>query len=93
MQFTDADIAHLATLVRLSPTPEQRRTYAEQLSRVLEYVDQMNASGVAAPAEGARASVTPYDLREDRVHSHDGMNLTRQAPSREGAYIVSPPTT
>lgn len=93
MHFTDVDVAHLGKLVRLSQTPAQRQAYAEQLSRVLDYLDQINQSDVRAVEGQRREPITPYDLREDEAQPADASHLISQAPVREGAFVVSPPTT
>ncbi len=93
MHFTDADIVHLGKLVRLSQTLAQRQMYAEQLSRVLDYLDQINQSDVPAVEGQRRSPVTPYDVREDIAMPADAVRLVAQAPTRDGSFVVSPPTT
>jgi aspartyl-tRNA(Asn)/glutamyl-tRNA(Gln) amidotransferase subunit C len=94
MHLTDEDIAHLGKLTRLNLTPDQRHRYAEQLSAVLDYLDQINqgdAGDIAAHVP--RRSVTPFDLREDVASPSANFDLTSQAPHREGRLVASPPTT
>jgi aspartyl-tRNA(Asn)/glutamyl-tRNA(Gln) amidotransferase subunit C len=93
MHLSDEDIAHLGKLSRLSLTPDQRHTFAEQLSAVLDYLDQINqgdAEHVAAHIP--RRALAPYDLREDIAKASSSQDLTSQAPHREGRLVVSPPT-
>lgn len=94
MHLSDADIAHLGKLARLELTPDQRHRFAEQLSAVLDYLEQIN-HGDAAPAAAhvPRRSVTPFDLREDALAPPGNADLTAQAPHREGRLVASPPTT
>ncbi len=42
MSLTREDIKGIATLARLSLTPEEEIRYAEQLSGVLSYIDMLN---------------------------------------------------
>ena len=91
MQLTDEDIAKLGTLGRLALTPEQRHTYAEQLSRIVEYTDRITKADVAATSTTLRPILPAEQLREDRVEASDGTATRMLAPKREGDFIVSPP--
>lgn len=92
MHFSDADIAHLGKLTRLTHTPEQRAAFAEQLSRILDYLDQITQSDVQAVDGVQREPMTPYEFRDDVAKPSDAPHLLAQAPRREGNFVVSPPT-
>ncbi|MDP2790081.1 MAG: Asp-tRNA(Asn)/Glu-tRNA(Gln) amidotransferase subunit GatC [bacterium] len=94
MHLSDADIAHLGKLARLDLTASQRQLFAEQLSAVLDYLDQINQGDAAhVAAHVPRRTVTPYDLREDVAAVPSSVDLAAQAPHREGRLVASPPTT
>lgn len=94
MHLSDADIAHLGKLARLELTPDQRHRFAEQLSAVLDYLDQINQGDAGqVAAHVPRCSVTPSHLRPDIAAAPSSVNLTAQAPHREGRLVASPPTT
>ncbi|MEK7519042.1 MAG: Asp-tRNA(Asn)/Glu-tRNA(Gln) amidotransferase subunit GatC [Patescibacteria group bacterium] len=93
MHLSDEDIAHLGKLARLDLTPGQRHTFAEQLSDVLDYLDQINQGDAGqVAAHLPRRSVTPLDLRADTTSPSASADLTAQAPHREGRLVASPPT-
>jgi aspartyl/glutamyl-tRNA(Asn/Gln) amidotransferase C subunit len=94
MHLSAADIAHLSTLARLQLTPDQRQCFAEQISAVLDYFDQITQGDAARVAPHVpRRAITPYDLREDSAAAPTGEDLAAQAPHREGRLVSSPPTT
>ncbi len=94
MALSDADIEHLGRLARLELSPEQRHHFAEQLSAVLDYLDQINQGDAAVVgAHIPRRTITPFDLREDVAVASASVDLTSQAPHREGTLVASPPTT
>lgn len=94
MHLSDADIGHLGKLTRLELSPAQRHRFAEQLSNVLDYLEQINHGDAAhVAAYVPRRSVTPFDLREDTPAPAGNVDLTSQAPHREGRLVASPPTT
>ncbi len=91
MHLTDADIAHLASLSRLELTPPQRTLFSEQLSRVLDYLDQINQGDAQQEAATrARQNISPSDVRADVVVP-SAPGLIEQAPVQEGSSVVSPP--
>lgn len=92
MHLSDEDIAKLGTLGRLDLSPEQRHTYAEQLSRIVEYTERLTHEGTHVPAEGeTRGSIPANQLRDDILQTVEADEVTAQAPKREGRFIVSPP--
>lgn len=91
MQLSDADIAKLGALGRLALTPEQRHTYAEQLSRIVEYTERITKADVAASSVMLRPTLPAEQLRDDRVAASDPTPALMLAPKREGNFIVSPP--
>lgn len=42
MKLTKDEVKHVAKLANLPITPEEEEKYTEQLSKILEYVDQLN---------------------------------------------------
>ncbi|MEK7631748.1 MAG: Asp-tRNA(Asn)/Glu-tRNA(Gln) amidotransferase subunit GatC [Patescibacteria group bacterium] len=91
MHLSDDDIVKLGTLGRLALSPEQRQTYAEQLSRIVEYTERLAEADVAATSAHLRPAVPADHLREDIVVSVNADGATALAPKREGRFVVSPP--
>ena len=93
MHLSDEDIAHLGKLARLDLTPDQRHTFADQLSAVLDYLDQINKGDAGqVAAHVPRQTITPSHLRADVAAAPSSTDLTAQAPHREGKLVASPPT-
>ncbi len=42
MKISRADVEHIAMLARLKLTEEEKDTYSEQLSKILDYIDKLN---------------------------------------------------
>lgn len=90
--ISEADVARVAHLARLSLTPEETRLLATQLSSVLaafEHVSKINTDGV-------EPLVTPTDMpafwREDKAQVWDGVEAaTANAPETLGHLFKVPP--
>ena len=84
------DVEKIAHLARLGMTEQERDTYAEDLSRILGLVSQMNAVGT----DGVEPMTNPDEailrLRPDVVSlKADRDRLLALAPaSRDGLYLV-----
>lgn len=92
MQLSETDIAHLGKLARLDLSSEIRQKFAEQISRILEYVDTINKIEVNdSQGEQQRTHVGMADLAEDVVEPVSTDELLDLAPKREGRSIISPP--
>ena len=73
MKITEADVQHVAELASIELTMEETRGMAVQLSRILDYVEQLNKldlSGVE-PTPQIVTSAKPA-IREDRVTPRPG---------------------
>lgn len=85
------EVRRIAALARLALTPEEERTFAGQLSSVLDYVAQLaelDVSGVE-PMTHALAEAPP--LRADAVHESLAPEAAlANAPAREGTTFKVP---
>jgi len=89
--ITREEVERVAALARLSLTDEEAERMAEELDRILEYVEaleQVDTEGVE-PTSHVMSLRTP--LREDRaVESLDSELALANAPLREGTAFVVP---
>lgn len=94
MSLTQEQIAHIARLSRLSPSPEELEKYRNDLSSVVEYVDVLSS----VPAESLQGvsvtfpSVLP--LREDvvkEVKDPTRKELLSRSPQRVVADQIAIP--
>jgi aspartyl-tRNA(Asn)/glutamyl-tRNA(Gln) amidotransferase subunit C len=91
MSLTRTDVEGIARLARLQITDAELPVYAETLSKILSFVEQLNAADTAAiepmahPLEGE-----VQRLRPDVVTEHDERaKFQRNAPQvASGLYIV-----
>jgi aspartyl-tRNA(Asn)/glutamyl-tRNA(Gln) amidotransferase subunit C len=83
----------VALLARLDLSDEEIDRYAGELSRVLEYVEQIDELGLADTPALMEINPDPPGPREDRA---SGEPLTReealaQAPATDGTFFLVPP--
>lgn len=73
MRISEKDVEHVAKLANLEVHDDEKKELAEQLSRIVEHVEQLNALdvGSVAPTYQAVASVKHAD-REDRAVARTG---------------------
>jgi aspartyl-tRNA(Asn)/glutamyl-tRNA(Gln) amidotransferase subunit C len=93
MALSLEEVRRIATLARLRLTPEEERTFAGQLSTILDYVAQLrelDVSGVE-PMTHALAEGEPADLRADTLEvCLPPEEALANAPAREGTYFKVP---
>ena len=78
-------VRRIAKLSRLKLSEDEIQTYAAQLSRVLDYFNQLDAIDTAGVAPLDHPLPTANVLRADRPHeSLDAETALRNAPQREG---------
>jgi len=80
--LTSADVERIATLARLELTPDETARFAQQLTAILAYADQVqqvDTSAVAAPPAPADSR-----MRDDApVPSLDRNVILEQAPAAD----------
>lgn len=91
MKLTVEQVRHVATLARLSLTPEEEERYATQLSAVLEAVGQLEALDVSGVEPTSHASLASSLLREDVTRpSLPPEKALANAPARVGTSFAVP---
>ncbi len=90
MALTSADVEKIAHLARLAINEQDVKGYAENLSSILQFVEQMNAVGAAGVVPMAHPLDAPQRLRPDEVTETDRRELFQAgAPLVEaGLYLV-----
>jgi len=90
--LTPADVSRIAALARLDLTPEEIALFAEQLTAILAYADQVqqvDTSGVALTTAGMSGSEPLRAARgDDLVPSLPRETLLEQAPDADRAAGV-----
>ncbi len=90
MAFDQDQVAEIAWLARLKLKEEDLAPLSEQLSRILSFVEQMNAVDTAGVAALAHPLELQARLREDAVTEQDARDaLLAGAPAVDnGLYLV-----
>jgi aspartyl-tRNA(Asn)/glutamyl-tRNA(Gln) amidotransferase subunit C len=85
------EVKRIAALARLRLTPQEEILYASQLSRIVDYVDQIRAlEGVDSPDEGLEGREGGA-ARADRVVDGLSRDLALAgAPEHDGEFVVVP---
>lgn len=89
MPFTQAVIDHLCELARLELTSQEKEKFRQQLSQILEYVEQI----AEVDTSSTRSMFSVPDLknvsRDDRVEPFgEERKLVEQAPTHEDQLIT-----
>ena len=91
MKLSLEQVRHVAQLARLSLTPEEEQRYQEQLSAILDAVEQLNALDTTNVAPTSHASFGESLLREDRVRPSLGAEVAlANAPAKVGTSFAVP---
>lgn len=90
MALTSADIEKIAHLARLAISEQDVKGYADNLSSILQFVEQMSAVDTAGVVPMAHPLDAPQRLRPDEVTEADQRELFQSgAPLVEaGLYLV-----
>ncbi len=90
MALTKDEVAHIAELARLHLTDEEVTRYQSELSRILEYIDQLREVNTEGIEPTAQVTGLINYLREDVARQSDESTRKRlldAAPEREGDYF------
>lgn len=91
MALSLAEVRRIAALARLELTSEEEIRFAEQLSAILSYVEQLEALDVSGVEPMTHALAEAPTLREDAVlPSLTPGEALANAPAREGTFFVVP---
>ena len=73
MKLEEKDVEYVAKLAMLEVDPAEKKELADQLSRIVEYVDQLNQLNVADVEPTAQIVTTRnHSIRDDRVVARMG---------------------
>ncbi|OGY45700.1 MAG: asparaginyl/glutamyl-tRNA amidotransferase subunit C [Candidatus Buchananbacteria bacterium RIFCSPHIGHO2_01_FULL_39_8] len=90
MKLTKKEVEHIAYLARLGLTEEEKGKFAEQLSSILDYVEQLkevDTKGVEPTAQvtGLESVLRPDEIVE--VSREVKENLLNNAPEKEDNLV------
>lgn len=91
MPITPDDVDHVAELAHLSFNADEKKQLANEMSRILDYIDTLNeldTAGVPPMAHGLdHQNVTRKDEADTRI-SHE--QALENAPDTDGTYVRVP---
>lgn len=91
MTISIKDVEHVAKLARLALTDDEKRLYAQQLTRIIEHFDALKSIDTEGIEPMAHALPLTNVLREDEVKPGLGRDLLlKNAPDREGQFFRVP---
>ena len=93
MKLKDEEVKHIAELARLELSDKEVALYAEQMTSILDYVDQLKELKLSKNAtQMAHAAGLTNVLREDQVDQCDletRKNLIKAFPHKQGDLLES----
>jgi aspartyl-tRNA(Asn)/glutamyl-tRNA(Gln) amidotransferase subunit C len=73
MKISESDVQYVASLAMLEVADDEKKELAEQLSRIVEYVDQLNKLDVTDVEPTSEVLIgVKHAIREDQVASRTG---------------------
>jgi aspartyl-tRNA(Asn)/glutamyl-tRNA(Gln) amidotransferase subunit C len=91
MKISKTDVEHIAMLARLRLNEEEKITYSEQLSNILEYIDKLNELDTTDVEPTSHVLDITNVFREDNLqkslHPDDALS---NAPDRKGNFYRVP---
>ena len=73
MKITETDVEYVARLANLEVADSEKKNLAEQLSRIVEYVEQLNKLDVSSvPPTTQILENVKHAVRDDRVAARTG---------------------
>jgi aspartyl-tRNA(Asn)/glutamyl-tRNA(Gln) amidotransferase subunit C len=90
MKITREEVRQVAHLARLNVTGEQIDAFAQQIGRILDYIDQLNQLDTTGVTPTFHASAQTNAFRDDEAQAHlDREAALANAPEEDdGSYIV-----
>lgn len=89
-KLSAAEVEHIADLARIELSAEEKIKYAEDLSAVLDYIDQLGEANTENIPAAANAAGLANAVREDMAENCDEETkekIISSAPLKENGYI------
>ena len=89
--ITKDTVRQIAKLARLRLSPQEEETYTEQLSKILDYVDELQAVDTTGVEPMFHALPLNNSMREDEVKAPQSQEMIlRNAPEAERGFFRVP---
>jgi aspartyl-tRNA(Asn)/glutamyl-tRNA(Gln) amidotransferase subunit C len=90
MALTIDDVRKIATLARLRFQPEEESLFAEQLGKVVDYIDQLQEYSPASPASAETKSPGSPEAVDEIQPSLPREAFLANAPAQLAPFLVVP---
>ncbi len=90
MKLTKEQVKHVAKLANLPLTSEEEEKYSQQLSKILEYIDQLNSVDTSDVEPTFNVSEQSNVTREDATSTCLSQNeaLSNVPQKRQGFFVT-----
>jgi aspartyl-tRNA(Asn)/glutamyl-tRNA(Gln) amidotransferase subunit C len=89
--ITTKDVEHVAKLARLEVSEDEKKLYADQLSKIIQAFDELAGVNTDGIEPMSHALAVTNVLREDEVVTPLGHEtLLKNAPDRDGVFFKVP---
>lgn len=90
-KISEAQVRHISHLSRLKPTDEEVQRFSEQLSAIIEYVEQLNEADTEDVQPSAHAIPVSNVFRPDEPKGGlTNDQALANAPQRDGSFFAVP---
>lgn len=85
------EVEYVAKLARLALSDDEKKTYAEQLAKIIDYFDELKEVETGGVEPLAHALSIVNVMRDDEVvEPQGGATILSNAPERENGYFKVP---
>lgn len=91
MKVTEKEVAYISSLARLHLEGDERRTMAEHMSHILEYIEKLNSVNTSTADSTFHAMEKTNAFRDDEVQeSLPTQEALRNNPAPHGNFFIVP---
>jgi aspartyl-tRNA(Asn)/glutamyl-tRNA(Gln) amidotransferase subunit C len=91
VKISKKDVLHVASLAHLELDEAEIDRFAEQMAKILEYVDALNQVDTTGVKPTSHAVFLTHAFREDAPKAHlDRQAGLANAPEQEDGYFLAP---
>jgi aspartyl-tRNA(Asn)/glutamyl-tRNA(Gln) amidotransferase subunit C len=88
MKLSKKEVEYIATLARLELSDQEKEKYAEQLSAILDYVEQLNKLSTDKVEPIGHITGVENVMHKDEIKNKlDRENMLMNAPDKENGFI------
>ena len=90
MKLSQQEVEHVAKLARLDLTDQEKKTYAEQLSAVLDYISELDKVDTDDVEPTSQVTGLLNVMRDDEATAVDEptrQQILKDVPDKDGDYI------